>query len=361
MTDFDGWQSMHHAVVAGKKLAALELLKARASPTAADAAGLTPLHWAALMGHGAMVELLFDLGDEESAGVSNTRIASIVDAKGKPPLALMPIEALRYALADEATGGRQACAHELRVMGSGQADGIYVRQPILGGRTSTAQESSAATGEAGTAAAESGAGVVSGEVDEGAIVDSVADGNVVTDVVTESIPPNKPNYRRKDGAPFIIEWQHEIGWSLCQLMGPETHLCLFRSSDKDAVLVPRTGWAHTESVQITEGSLQPEMSVDDNLPWRAGASLLKATPDELRPTTLQEAVSALPEWKASPSTSTIEGNVSVMLGPEGLRLAMSSANSGENPEATEAMFQAMMEDLARRGMPPGPPPGCPTQ
>merc|ERR1712151_821893 len=99
-----------------------------------------------------------------------------------------------------------------------------------------------------------------------------------------------------------------MGWGLFQIAGPQQHVPLFRSIGFEHNHVPRTGWTHTEAVQITDSSVQPHMTVTDNLPWRAGASLFRATPEELRPAGLQEAINDLAALKPSASNVVPTGS-----------------------------------------------------
>ena len=56
---------------------------------------MTPLHLAALLGHSDVAECLLDSRAD----------AAKLDNKGKPPLALLQIEALRYVFEEEQSSG----------------------------------------------------------------------------------------------------------------------------------------------------------------------------------------------------------------------------------------------------------------
>lgn len=290
--DLAGWQPLHFAVAAGKRAVVNHLLQAQADPCAFDSMGLGPLHWAAMMGQAAVVELLLEGGASAEAP----------DIVSRLPLALMPTEALRYAFISEEAGGREVCAHEVQVTGSGQADGIYVRLP-------------------GDDAA---AGV-------------------------------RARYQRADGIPFVIQWKEEPGWCLCQLVGHDS-VCVFRSDDTESFRCPVGAWAATDIVKSPAGDPRPVARIAEALPWRAGAHLLRCTPPELRAPDLQAVVDALPARVAGPAIAQPGLHLPTMIfEPEGMRIEVPA---GMAPPPPDAMLQALMDDMMRRGSPPPP---CPTQ
>lgn len=308
-SDLGGWQPLHFAAVAGKRPVAAHLLQSAADPSAQDYRAMGPLHWAATLGHAAVVELLLESGASAEAP----------DVEGRLPLALIPPEALRYAFASEEADSREVCAHEVQVTGSGQADGVYVRLP----------GEDAATGS-----------------------DTSPGGR-----------RTRPKYQRADGVPFVIQWQEDSGWCLCQLVGHES-VCVFRSDVKDVFRCPTGAWVATEIVKSPAGEARPVAQVSEALPWRAGALLLRATPPELRPPMLRTTVEALPaRWPPAGAQTATQGrhaiagvNVTTMsFGPDGMRIEVPA---GMAPPPPDAMLQALMDDMMRRG---GPPPACPTQ
>eukprot|EP00439_Symbiodinium_sp_Y106_P013066 s4415_g1.t3 len=132
--------ALHHAVVAGSEKSVRQLLERKADPALADARGLTPLHWAAFLANGAIQPLI-----EHGAAVT------ALDHEGRPPLSLMPNE----------PQPRYVRRKELRVVGSGPADGVYSQvkpsQPQAAQSSSAAEPARQAASAPATASAAEGA------------------------------------------------------------------------------------------------------------------------------------------------------------------------------------------------------------
>lgn len=369
-TRMDGWTALHHAVVAGSEKSVRQLLERKADPALADARGLTPLHWAAFLANGAIQPLI-----EHGAAVT------ALDHEGRPPLSLMPNEALRYAFLALEFEFKELCCHELRVVGSGPADGVYSQvkpsQPQAAQSSSAAEPArqaasapataSAAEGaepsdpppppppapaeEAGEAAAMDGTGEAAGEAAEAAeataggvaVAAAVAAAAAAGDQPDEVVPvPSRPRYQRTDGVPFLIKWDEKNGWALYQTApGPAgVEACVFKSS-KDTRYCPVDGWAPDERVQLEE---TPNVRVEEVAPYRWGVLLFQATPAELWRPGLQEEVEALPELKQITSVSRI-----FIPGLPGMQISLSAAGG------VEGMHQRALE-MVMRGMDE---PSCP--
>merc|ERR1711963_177031 len=61
--------------------------------------------------------------------LDNGASAAMLDAKGRTPLAMMPVEALRYCFVSEESNFTEMRAHKLDISGTGPGDGCYVQMP----------------------------------------------------------------------------------------------------------------------------------------------------------------------------------------------------------------------------------------
>lgn len=366
-TRMDGWTALHHAVVAGSEKSVRQLLERKADPALADARGLTPLHWAAFLANGAIQPLI-------ECGAAVTAL----DHEGRPPLSLVPTEALRYAFLALEFEFKELCCHELRVVGSGPADGVYTQ--VKPSQPQAAQSSSAAEpavqaasasaaegtepsdsppppppaeemGEAAAVSAEAGEAAGPGEAAGGGQADGAAGeaGGAVATAAAAGVPPDevvpvpsRPRYQRTDGVPFLIKWEEKNGWGLYQTApGPAgAEACVFKSS-KDTRYCPMDGWAPDERVQLEE---TPNVRVEEVAPYRWGILLFQATPAELWRPCLKEEVQALPELKQITSVSRI-----FIPGLPGMQISLSAAGG------VEGMHQRALE-MVMRGMDE---PSCP--
>ncbi|CAE7886380.1 ASB8, partial [Symbiodinium necroappetens] len=365
-TRMDGWTALHHAVVAGSEKSVRQLLERKADPALADARGLTPLHWAAFLANGAIQPLI-------ECGAAVTAL----DHEGRPPLSLVPTEALRYAFLALEFEFKELCCHELRVVGSGPADGVYTQvkpsqpqaaqssspvEPAVQAASASAAEGAEPSdsppppppaeemGEAAAVSAEAGEAAGPGEAAGGGQADGAGEaGGAVATAAAAGVPPDevvpvpsRPRYQRTDGVPFLIKWEEKNGWGLYQTApGPAgAEACVFKSS-KDTRYCPMDGWAPDERVQLEE---TPNVRVEEVAPYRWGILLFQATPAELWRPCLKEEVQALPELKQITSVSRI-----FIPGLPGMQISLSAAGG------VEGMHQRALE-MVMRGMDE---PSCP--
>jgi len=335
-TAMDGWQPLHHAVVAGSVKSAKALMQAKADVLAGDAQGLTPLHWAAFLANGCVAELLAADADVTAR-----------DSEGRTSLELLPIESLRYAFESMKLDFKELCCHELRVTGSGPADGVYavVRQdtkqaiPEPPARPPPPAPSAPATTEAEAATTEAEAEAPqppeTAPPPAGEEVGEEPPPAPLEQDSTSSSTPSRPRYHRVDGAPFIIKWDETNGWGLFQSVVPMAQeICVFKSSH-DTLFCPADGWAPDERVQLEE---KPDVRVEELPPYRWGTLLFKHTPAELRPPHLQEEVEKLPEIKATSAVSRI-----LLPGMPPMQISLTGGAGGVDQRALQMVMQQMGE------------------
>jgi len=341
LTSLEGWQPLHHAVATGRKKAVLFLLEAKAVPSAADVQGMTPLHLAALLGHSFVVESL----------LNNKADASALDVKGRPPIALLHAEALRYAFEAEEIGFRETCAHEIKVTGTGPADGNYAR--VVEGLASMAASEGTGTGtvaspEPPLADGEAMAVDSGGTEDTRSVISPAPGSEVATEVTLGS--SLRPTYRRTDGSPFVLKWTERDGWGIFQVRGQES--CVFKSSNTAALRCPVDGWAAADGFQMPDG-FDGNVQIMDIHPWHAGELLLRATPSELHPPGLRQDVAALlPVQQDTQPQATS----SIQLGG-GITIPVPPGMLAPGSPSPDQLFQSMMEEMTRRGGPLPMPPG----
>lgn len=115
----EGWSALHYAAVAGHVGAVRRLLDMKASHAAADSGCRTPLHWAVFAGQDEAVRALLEAGASTEA----------TDSNGEVPLVLAPPEMVRHAFDVPLTRYERGLpALKVRVSGTSDADGVYVRR-----------------------------------------------------------------------------------------------------------------------------------------------------------------------------------------------------------------------------------------
>lgn len=284
------WSPLHFAAAAGHSDVVSALLSARSDPLVKDRSGRTPLHWASAAGSGFVVESLLT---QEAAG-STESAAAAEDVYGLTALRLAPAEMLRFA-------GK---------------DGDQVWGPI-------AQVGRPAAGAPGDADA-AGIYAIDGFRDE------------------------RPIYKRSDG-------RGKPGWAICwdaQTARWGVYLdrydasCIQYQSKQDTPKCPTQGW-------VSVIAPDPVPAFEEYMPWRAGASLLAATPisARLKPHELKSLSDALPSIephhhsRALVINRTNSGGIQIAI-PEG------------GPPPQEFLAQLIMEMIRRGDLPAEPPPGC---
>lgn len=365
LTTLEGWQPLHYAVAAGRTKAVEALLDAKALPSAPDSQGMTPLHLAALLGHSPSSSHIVE------ALLLRQADAAMRDFSGRAPLALLQVESIRYTFEEQDAGFREACAHEIRVKGTGPADGDFAA--LLDSMGSGPASEGPGTGTAASPEpqlpSEDGEAVAALLARAGGVDDTTRFTSVSPTMDSE--PPDlamlrRPTYRRIDGAPFIVKWTERDGWGLFQIRGQES--CVFKSSNMTAFHCPVDGWSPAEGFQMPEGFDAINVQVSDVHPWRAGTLLFRTTPVELHPPTLrQDAEALLPVHHQEIHSQA--GAVAIQLGGG---ISIPGVPGSPTPDQ---LFQSMMEEMMRRGgplpMPPGSsgagggmmlqPPACPQQ
>jgi hypothetical protein len=185
---------------------------------------------------------------------------------------------------------------------------------------------------------------------------------------SSSAPASRPQYRRKDGAPFVLKWSADYGWGIWQQRHDHKLLC-FVNADKEAWHCPPDGWKVSDQIQI-EGEM--DIKVKENNPWRVGTRLFRCTPPSFRPPDLRQMVEQLPAVEVKPENQAqVSFHISPgIIGP-GMTIPVPSGMLMAGGPRPDQLFQTVMEEMMRGGsmMPPGMgpptgmlgPPGCPQQ